>query len=199
MINYGRAVQTLQPVIEPVCDALSKGLEDANEIHTAKAFRRALDPWFYLHAVRRTACDLLRKQGLQAELEGSRRSLALSGIEVHYRGIAMKILRPGIAKSGAMQVPIPGRSRPRQAFWRQDAVLEGMETENLLLLWRDDQGELADPMLLVRPLGGDHRRGSLELDWDGPLSRSMAKLRAEDLDNLYPRHDYRKLGDEEIG
>jgi hypothetical protein len=54
---------------------------------------------------------------------------------------------------------------------------------------------LVDPMTLVRPTGGGHRRNSLSVDWVGRLSQSMASLRAADLDELEPDQQYRQLGD----
>jgi hypothetical protein len=200
VISYRESIGRLQPAIEPLCDALTEGLKQANELHAKKSLLRKLDPWFYTHAVRRVACDELRTKGLVAELDGSERpALAMSGILLHYRDMAIKVLRPTVTKSGTPQIPIPGRSARRQAFWRQEPTLPGLETENLLLVWWDDQGSLVEPMILARPLGGNHRCSSLELDWDGTLSRSMARLRAEDLDELRPDHTYRRLGDEKAG
>jgi hypothetical protein len=70
-----------------------------------------------------------------------------------------------------------------------------MKTDNLLLIWRDDRGTLMDPMILVRPLRGDHRKESLQINWSGRLSRNMTDLRADDLDELVPDIEYRALGD----
>jgi hypothetical protein len=74
-----------------------------------------------------------------------------------------------------------------------------MRTDNLLLLWQDADGILVEPMKLVRPTGGDHRRASLRFQWAGPVTRAMATFRAADLDALTPEVAYEKLGDEEAG
>lgn len=120
---------------------------------------------------------------------------------IPYRGLAVKVLHTVKDEAGNFIIPIPGRSKDRQAFWSQAAgsALPGMQTDNMLLLWCDDMGELIDPMLLVRPLGGNHRRYSLRFEWAGKLSRDMARLRAADLDELRPAVEYRQLGDEEAG
>jgi hypothetical protein len=136
-------------------------------------------------------------QGIQAVEENSGRPLlTLSGLLIRHRGFAVKVLRPQESKSGQVAIPVPGRSRRRQSFWRQDAgsAIPGLETDNLLLLWRDNAAELVDPMILVRPVGGDHRRDSLRVNWHGPLSRSMTTLRAADLDELEPTVDNQQLG-----
>jgi hypothetical protein len=75
----------------------------------------------------------------------------------------------------------------------------GMDTVNLLLLWQDDAGVLLDPMTLVKPLGGDHRRDSLRVQWMGKSSRRMALMRAADLNELEPDHEYREIGEEAAG
>jgi hypothetical protein len=55
---------------------------------------------------------------------------------------------------------------------------------------------LVEPLTMARPVGGDHRRHSLQLSWEGPLSSQMATLRAADLDELRPAAEYPMLGDE---
>src|SRR5262249_20737268 len=115
--------------------------------------------------------------------------------------LAVRLLRPRTTRRGRLEIPLPGRSAARQRFWRQEAgsALPGMETDNLLLLWTDTAGILDEPLLLVRPLGGDQRRRSLKLDWVGRLERSMAGSRVEDLDELMPAVEYPRLGDEGAG
>ncbi|MEU8061745.1 hypothetical protein [Microbispora bryophytorum] len=202
MGTYAEVVRTLQPIIVPVFSAVGIGLEAAQEEHATRKFRRSDDPHYYLHTVRRVAVDRLTGQGLQAmNEEADRPLLPLSSILVFYKGIALRVLRPEVHPSGETVIPVPGRSHARQAFWRQDAgsALPGMETDNILLLWTDSDGVLDEPMTLVRPLGGDHRRNSLRLHWKGKLAREMANLRAADLDELRPDVEYRHMGSEEVG
>ncbi|MFI7551948.1 hypothetical protein ACIBQ2_19605 [Micromonospora sediminimaris] len=206
MGSYGEAVTGLQPIIKPVFDSLEAGLSTAADQHTRAKFIRIDDPWYYLHTVRRVACERLRAEGLQATLDGHRFALPLSGLLVVFGGYVVRVLhaeggeidKEGKRKGFPPRVPIPGRSKAKQAFWRQEPF-DGMRTENLLLLWQDDHGQLLDPMLLASPKGGDHQRHSLRLSWDGKLSRNMATMRASDLNELEPDHVYPEIGFEEAG
>ncbi|MEV6963425.1 hypothetical protein AB0M97_30600 [Streptomyces sp. NPDC051207] len=198
MATYAESVRQLQPVIPPIFSALEKGLKGANEHHTSNGLVRSDDPWHYAHTARRIALEELRSLGLQAETEDGRPLYAMSGLLLFYKTMAVRILRPSDdARTGGVTIPLPGRSKKRQAFWSQDpaSAIPGLETDNLLLLWKDDAGKLVDPMTLVRPTGGGHRRNSLRVDWVGKLSRSMATLRAADLDELEPDQQYKQLGD----
>lgn len=192
MTSYAEAVRDLQPIIQPLFVAIENGLRAAREDHVHRSFIRGDEPWFYLYSVRRLACQELRDQGLQATIDGSRFRFPMSSLIVTFRGYAVRVLHSDAGRKMTPPVPVPGRSRSRQAFWRQEAF-DGMRTENLLLIWRDDQGSLVDPMLLVRPLSGDHRASSLVINWQGPLSRGMSNLRAADLDELVPDHEYKAL------
>lgn len=198
MSTYREAVKAFQPVIDPLYAALQLGLNVAASDHTKKKIDRDDDPHYYLHTVRRIACRELAKHGLTPIVEQSDRPLmAMSSILLPFKGLAVKVLHTRQDTCGQAIIPIPGRSRQRQRFWHQVAgsALPGMETDNLLLLWLDDRGELVEPMRLVRPLGGNHRRDSLVLDWKGKLERKMAKFRAADLDELQPEVEYRQLGE----
>jgi hypothetical protein len=196
MATYGQTVARLHPVIGPLFEALDAGLVAATEVHTARGFRRGDDPWFFGHTVRRVAIERLQEVGLQAQAESGRPVYAMSGLLVFHQDLAVRVLRPLTSKRGRPQLPLPGRSASRQRFWRQqEGAFPGLVTDNLLVLWTDTDGVLNEPLLLVRPLGGDHRRVNLKLDWRGRLERSMATRRAEDLNELVPDVDYRQLGD----
>lgn len=194
VVSYQGAVRVLQPIIVPVFDALQHGLDEAAEEHARRGFQRATDPWYFLHSARRSAFERLASLGLARTVDdGDRSLLNLSGLLVQHGNLMVRILRPPEANS----VPLPGHSEARQAFFHQQP-LPGLEsTDNLLLTWTDTHGVLSDPMVLARPVGGDHRRDSLRLSWEGRLSRDMATLRAKDLDELQPEREYRGLGGEE--
>ncbi|MFF3977078.1 hypothetical protein [Streptomyces sp. NPDC001828] len=198
MATYAESVRQLQPAIPLIFSALDAGLTVANDHHTSNRLKRSDDPWHYAHVVRRITIDRLRDEGLQAETDEGRPLYAMSGLLLFYRDMAVRILRPSDTGRGTgSSIPLPGRSRARKAFWSQQAgsAIPGLNTDNLLLLWQDDAGSLAEPMTLVRPLGGGHRRNSLRVDWVGKLSRSMASLRAADLDELEPDQQYKQLGE----
>lgn len=200
MATYQETLRVIQPIIMPIFRALRTGLEGAASLHERDRLTRTRDPWFWAHAARRKAADELKASGLLVESErGERPLLPMSGLLVRYRTVAIRIYKTSLAPSGQVIVPVPGRSRVKQSFWRQDPTLDGMEQDNLLVLWRDDAGTLVDPLTLVRPIGGSHRRDSLQLDWVGPLSEHMASLRAADLDELCPTTEQPRLGDEGVG
>jgi hypothetical protein len=194
MASYSQAVRGLQPIIDPVFAAIQYGLDVTNEDHARRDLSRRDEPWFYLHSVRRVACQRLREQGLQATEEDGRFRYPMSALIVLYNGFVVRIRHSDAGPDQQPEIPGPGRSRSGQRFWRQ-APFDGMKTDNLLLIWRDNHGTLVDPMTLVRPLGGNHRKESLQVNWSGRLSRNMTDLRADDLDELVPDVEYRALGE----
>ena len=199
MATYAASVAALQPIVVPVFDALQAGLDAATEHHAHAGFARHRDPWYFAHTVRRVAAERLRNLGVLAEAEDADRPyLALSGLLIFHRDRAVRVLRSQETRTGEIEVPVPGRSAARQRFWHQEPALDGMDTDNLLLLWRDDDGVLVEPLTLVRPVGGDHRRDSLALSWRGTLSREMAAMRAADLDELQPDAAWGRLGGEDL-
>jgi hypothetical protein len=200
MTTCQEALRVIQPIIKPIFSGLRRGLEAAATLHERDGLTRQRDPWFWAHAARRKAADELAASGLLLESETrDRPQLAMSGLLIRYRSVAIRIFKADLTPGGHVIVPVPGRSRDKQMFWRQDQTLEGMEQDNLLLLWTDDAGTLVDPLTLVRPRWGSHRRDSLQLDWEGPLSEHMASLRVADLDELRPDVEYPRLGDEGAG
>lgn len=186
MSTYAEAVKRLQSAIPLVFDALQAGLDASSRQHDEGRLKRSVDPHYFSHTARRIACEHLGSNGLlhtNDNAEGS--ALRMSGIQVPHNGSILWVFR------AASQIPLPTSLR-KQQFYRQEATLDGWD--NMLLLWDDKAGRLKDPMYLVRPLGGDKRRRSLKVDWSGPVSRSMASLREQDLDLLRPEHESKRLG-----
>ena len=195
MGTYPEILRRIQPAMKPLFSALGSGIELANRLHGTEGFDRSDDAHYWAHTVRRRTCEMLKTDGLQADLETEFTNL--SAILVQYNGVWLRVLRPEIRKGSKELVPLPGRSKPRQAFYRQDPVLddlEGVASDNILAIWRDKDGKLREPLKLVRPLGGDHERRNLRLDWEGELRSDMASLRAADLDALQPTATYPQLG-----
>ena len=186
--TYQDSLRRLQPIVQPVFETLQHGLDVAAEQHSKNGWRRRVDESYFSHTVRREACEKLREYGLLRTAEDGERSInGLSGIQLYYDGIVLSILR---SQDGSVPLPI---TSSKQEFYRQQTI-DGWD--NQLLLWRDVAGVLSDPMTLVRPVGGDHRRRNLRYAWVGPLSRSMAGMRAADLDMLEPTEQQDELGDE---
>lgn len=189
VVSYPDAVRLLQPVIDPVFDALQYGLDEAAAEHVRRGFERATDPWYFLHSARRSTFERLRPLGLVETVDdGDRSLLNLSGLLVRHRELVVRILRPDYDGGP----PLPA-SRALQAFYHQHPIPGFEGTDNLVLIWTDSDGVVDDPMTLARPVGGDSRRDNLRLAWDGPLSRDMARLRARDLDELQPQHEWGSL------
>lgn len=186
MATYGRALRALHPIIEPLFHSLAEGLEESQRYHTEESYLRSDDPHFFLHMARRRACRVLGAQGLTARLVDDSAALSMSGILVYYGGLAVRVLHTQRDSRDGVEVPVPGPSRPRQEFWNQVPAIPGLDTDNVLLLWLDEDGALEDPMIMVRPLGGDHQRSSLRLEWRGKVRRDMARQRTEDLIDLEP-------------
>ncbi len=196
MGSYPEILRRIQPIMKPLFDALQSGIRLANETHGPGRFVRRHDAHYWAHTVRREACDKLKTAGLQADLDSQ--VMHLSAILVQFDGVWLRVLRPEIRRDKPL-VPLPGRSKARQAFYRQDPVLddlEGVASDNMLVIWQDTAGRLEEPLRLVRPLGGDHQRCNLRLHWEGELRSNMADLRAADLDALQPIAIYEQIGND---
>ena len=186
MASYQQTLRRLQPIVPILFDSLQSGLTMSREDHERKKIKRTGDPHFFAHTVRRETCEKLRAKGLLVtDPEEERSALARSSIQVQHNGVLLWVFR---SQDG--QIPLPV-SPLKQRYYRQEPTLEGWD--NLILLWADDDAVLRDPMHLIRPLGGDHRRASLRTDWSGPLARRMANMRVEDLNVLQPEHQSAKL------
>lgn len=195
--DYGSTLKTLQPIIGPIFAGLQAGLVEAEERSGAKTWRRIDDPWYYAHTVRRVAVEEFREQGSQVLHERTGRPLLhMSGLLVSYQDYHVRILK-GTGKASTPAeletLPIPGRSRRRQAFWRQEPALPGLAVENLLLVWLDVNGVLAPRATLAKPIAGNQARNSTRVDWDGLISPDMAAARAEDLLSRRPENIHYSL------
>lgn len=202
MGSYGQTVRTLQPVIPLLFDALSEALGKAASEHADKGYRRVDDQHYFAATARREVLHQLGKVGLIAlNDDGDRPLLPMSSLLLRYGGLALWIFKTQKTSPSGVQheIPLPGTSTRKREFWRQDPMLEVMQTDNILLLWSEDRGVLETTMTLVRPLGGDHRRANLRFEWAGPLRREMAKLSAADLDELRPAIEHPTLGAEDAG
>jgi hypothetical protein len=186
MATYQQSLKRLQPIILILFDGLQAGLTASVDDHSRKRIRRRADPHYFSHTARRITCERLLKRGLLVtDPDQERSALPMSSIQIQHNGVLLWVHR------SPEQIPLPTSPR-KQSFYRQELTLPGWD--NLLLLWDDAEGLLVDPMRLVRPLGGDSKRRNLRLDWEGSLSRSMASMRAQDLDALRARHQWQQLG-----
>jgi hypothetical protein len=186
MTTYQVALRRLQPIVPILFQAFQAGLDASLEEHDRRRLQRRGDQHYFSHTARRVICERLRaSQLLVTDAANERSVLPMSGIQVQYGEAVIWVFK---AKDD--EVPLPDSAR-KQAFYRQEGTLDGWD--NLLLLWSDVDGVLKDPMHLVRPLGGDHLRRNLRLDWEGPLSSRMGAMRPQDLDGLRPRYEWKEL------
>lgn len=163
------------------CSTTQKGLDASTAQHEAQKLRRSGDPHYFSRAARRVSCEALRSKGLLVtDPDHERSALPMSSIQIEHGTVLLWVLR------STGEVPVASSDR-KKAFYRQVPNLE--DRDNLLLLWDDVDGVLRDPMMLIRPLSGGRFRRDLVLDWEGPLSRRMADMRVQDLDELKPRYE----------
>lgn len=179
MATPSDSLHRLQPVLPLLFDGLQYGLDKATQEHNRDDLRRRTDPLYFSYGARRHASEYLMQQGLLVtDVDGEKSALQMSGLQVQHNGSLLWIFR---AKD---EVPVPGHSTRKRNFYAQQDNLLGWD--NLLLLWNDNDGVLADPMYLVRPTGGDHRRRNLTTDWSVPITREIGSMRVEDLALVKP-------------
>jgi hypothetical protein len=204
MITYGATLAKMQPIIEPLFDAFAAAAGDAAAHHAEHELSRRDDQHYYAAVIRRLVLRDLMDNGLYLSREEDERPLnPMSSLQIPYEGLVIWAFKAARI-SGSVpqhQVPLPQHSESKRAFWRQEPVLAlgGMPTENILLLWSEEQGVIHPAMTLVRPLGGDHRRDNLRTHWIGPLRREMANVAVDDLSEMQAAVENPMLGGEDVG
>jgi hypothetical protein len=187
MASYQETLKRVQPIVPLLFTGLERGLAASAQVHDRQQLNRSTDQHYFSHTVRRHAVEYLMGHGLLVTDDSGQRSrLGMSGLQVNHNGVCLWIFR------GKDEVPLPGHSHRKQDFYNQVPSLDGWD--NILLLWHDVDGVLAEPMFLVRPVAGDHLRRNLRVEWDGPLRRDIALMRAADLDLLRPSYRWSAFG-----
>jgi len=98
-------------------------------------------------------------------------TLPNNGLSLSYRGDLLYVLR--ILKALEGQLPVPGVSRARQAFWQQQMLFdydapsaaEMRPSLNLLILWETDAAYTLQRLSLVCPKVGALTRESVAAYW----------------------------------
>ena len=98
-------------------------------------------------------------------------TLPNNGLSLSYRGDLLYVLR--ILKALEGQLPAPGASRARQAFWQQQLIFdydapsaaEMRPSLNLLVLWETDAAYILRRLSLVCPKVGSLTRESVAAYW----------------------------------
>jgi hypothetical protein len=181
-----RALDELQPLPSRIHGFLAEAVPIALQHFDEWAPKKqngdpTIDPHLFPHLVRWHVGRLLREAEYNATLteeppEGvapSIRTMAMSGIEIDYRGRKLKVWK---SRKGGL--PLPGRSEARKAFLQENRVLFGADpsefynARNLVLLWDvDATGDVS--LELVCPMPSDFERDDVD-DWKYPQLWSIA-------------------------
>ncbi|HWL35148.1 MAG TPA: hypothetical protein VNQ77_03045 [Frankiaceae bacterium] len=195
--SYGATIGRVASVMPPLVDALQTGIDLANEYWMRFGWRRHHYPQLWSHLVRTHALGRLGEAGFVADVdddEGAGTTPPMSALLIEH---GQDILKVRLSQDG--KVPLPGPSAALTNYYRQHPQLPGLETKNLVVLWRHEHGRLVEPLTLVRPLDGGRSERDLVLGWVGPVDRGMVRLRAADLDELRPLFEQPALGSDDTG
>jgi hypothetical protein len=163
----------LSPLWPSIYIALEWGTQKARTYFDAEevTIDRNLAP----NIVRFQAKRALARDGHEAHEEECEdyalRSLPNNGLSLSFRGDLLYHLR--ILKADGGQLPIPGASKVKQAFWNQQLVFdydassaeEALPSLNLLVLWETDVKYNLHKLFLACPKSGAMTRESVEAYW----------------------------------
>lgn len=192
--SYEATLRRLAPIVGPLCESLQYGIDGADEVYRFRGYRAARHAHLWSHLARTEALQMLERHRLVADEDDERAESdpPLSAIRLQH---GPDILKVRLSRDG--DVPQPGTSVALASFYGQQTQLPGMETNNLLLLWRPMAGKLITPLHLVRPVRGGRYKRDLLVGWRGPLAPDVASLRAADLNELRPLEEQRELGSDD--
>lgn len=162
-----RVVLDLWPLLHVIRESLRTACRRAAEYPKAAGIGESPDVWLSPSLVRYHVLKDLEGSGslpLRADLQG----LANNGLIFSTRETNVRVL-----KSDEGDLPVPGQSIARRAFYQQlplGFVEEDAESPlNLVLLWDADRDyELID-LSLACPKAGALTRASVEAHWNHPL------------------------------
>jgi hypothetical protein len=166
-------LQALAPVWPPLYTALEWATQQTRAYFDAE--RMPIDRHLAPSLVRYQAKRALARMGHAAQEEEGEayafQTLPNNGLSLSYRGDHLYVLR--ILKALEGQLPAPGASRARQAFWQQQllfdydapAAAELRPSLNLLVLWETDAAYTLRRLSLVCPKVGGLTRESVAVYW----------------------------------
>lgn len=160
----------LQGAITTIWGALDSAMLEMKEFFDARdlPIDRSLAPNLIRYFVKRR----LLSQGQVAEDEESldyeMQNLPNNGLCMEYGRYQLRIL-----KSDNGELPIPGQSKKRQAFWNQaqlnlydnEQPTEELPSVNLIVLWDADSNYNLDSVSLICPKSGGTTRDSVSNYW----------------------------------
>jgi hypothetical protein len=165
-------LQALAPVWPPLYTALEWATQQTRAYFDAEGMPvdRHLAPSLVRYQAKRSLAWL----GHNAQEEDEAyafQTLPNNGLSLSYRGDLLYVLR--ILKALEGQLPAPGASRARQAFWQQQLIFdyaapsaaELRPSLNLLVLWETDAAYTLRRLSLVCPKVGGLTRESVAAYW----------------------------------
>jgi hypothetical protein len=166
-------LQALAPVWPPLYTALEWATQQTRAYFDAEGM--PVDRHLAPSLVRYQAKRYLARLGHDAREDDSEayafQTLPNNGLSLSYRGDHLYVLR--ILKALEGQLPAPGASRARQAFWQQQLLFdydapsaaELRPSLNLLVLWEADAAYTLRRLWLVCPRVGGLTRESVAAYW----------------------------------
>jgi hypothetical protein len=166
-------LQALAPVWPPLYTALEWATQQTRAYFDAEG--TPIDRHLAPSLVRYQAKRALARLGHAAQEEEGEayafQTLPNNGLSLSYRGDLLYVLR--ILKALEGQLPAPGASRARQAFWQQQmrfdydapSAAELRPSLNLLVLWETDAAYTLRRLSLVCPKVGALTRESVAAYW----------------------------------
>jgi hypothetical protein len=166
-------VQALVPLWPPLYTALEWATQQTRAYFDAEGV--PIDRHLAPSLVRYQAKRVLARLGHDVQEEEGEayavQTLPNNGLSLSYRGDHLYVLR--ILKALEGQLPAPGASRARQAFWQQQLLFdfdapsaaEVHPSLNLLVLWEADAAYTLLRLLLACPKVGGLTRESVAAYW----------------------------------
>jgi hypothetical protein len=167
-----RVLHALAPMWPPMYTALEWATQQTRAYFDAEGtpIDRHLAPSLVCYQAKRQ----LARLGHDGQEEGEAyafQTLPNNGLSLSYRGDLLYVLR--ILKALEGQLPAPGASRARQAFWHQQLIFdyaapsaaELRPSLNLLVLWETDAAYTLWWLSLVYPKVGALTRESVAAYW----------------------------------
>jgi hypothetical protein len=166
-------LQALAPVWPPLYTALEWATQQTRAYFDAEGV--PVDRHLAPSLVRYQAKRALARLGHDTQEEDGEayafQTLPNNGLSLSYRGDLLYVLR--ILKALEGQLPAPGASRARQAFWQQQLLFdydapsaaEMRPSLNLLVLWETDAAYTLRRLSLVCPKVGALTRESVAVYW----------------------------------
>jgi hypothetical protein len=168
-----RVLRVLAPLWPPLYTALEWATQQTRAYFDAEGV--PVDRHLAPSLVRYQAKRYLARVGHAAQEEDDEayafQTLPNNGLSLSYRGALLYVLR--ILKALEGQLPAPGASRARQAFWHQQLIFdyaapsaaEIRPSLNLLVLWETDGAYTLRRLSLVCPKVGALTRESVAVYW----------------------------------